>query len=215
MGVGRDDRGETAVDVEKTPLEGALVITPKKFGDERGWFMPGWNAAAYAAVGVPGPFVQDNISHSVRGTLRGLHFQNPDAQGKLVQALVGAVYDVAVDVRVGSPSFGRWHAVTLSAENRKQFYIPQGFAHGFAVLSDTALFHYKIDGGGYNPAAEHSLLWNDPALSIPWPVADPILSEKDVKGKPLADFAEADLPRYVAVSAAAAEKIFGDQFGGG
>jgi dTDP-4-dehydrorhamnose 3,5-epimerase len=179
-----------------TDLPGVLIIEPRVFGDERGFFMESWNRERYAAAGLDVDFVQDNLSFSRRGVLRGLHFQNPNAQGKLVQVLQGEVFDVAVDIRVGSPAFGRWTSVRLSAENRRQFYIPPGFAHGFCVTSETALFAYKCTDV-YNPAAEGSVLWNDPDLAIPWPLAgEPELSAKDREGVRLRDVPVERLPRY-------------------
>ena len=179
-----------------TDLPGVLIIEPRVFGDERGFFMESWNRERYAAAGLDVDFVQDNLSFSRRGVLRGLHFQNPNAQGKLVQVLQGEVFDVAVDIRVGSPAFGRWTSVRLSAENRRQFYIPPGFAHGFCVTSETALFAYKCTDV-YNPAAEESVLWNDPDLAIPWPLAgEPELSAKDREGVRLRDVPVERLPRY-------------------
>lgn len=146
--------------------------------------METWNRQRYLEAGLKLDFVQDNISLSRKGTLRGLHFQNPNGQGKLLQVLSGEVFDVAVDVRRDSPTFGRWHGLNLSSENKLQFYIPPGFAHGFAVLSETALFHYKCTDF-YSPADEATLLWNDPDVGIKWPIAEPLLSEKDKKGLPL------------------------------
>lgn len=178
-----------------TSLPGALLLEPKVFGDARGFFMESWSRARYAEAGIDVDFVQDNVSFSRRGVLRGLHFQHPHAQGKLVYVLHGVVFDVAVDIRVGSPTFGQWTAVELSAENRRQFYIPPGFAHGFCVLSETALFAYKCSDY-YHPETEGSVLWNDPDLGIDWPIANPELSEKDRAGRRLADFPLARLPRY-------------------
>ncbi|WIG98100.1 dTDP-4-dehydrorhamnose 3,5-epimerase [Myxococcus sp. SDU36] len=179
-----------------TPLElpDVLLLEPKVFGDDRGFFMEMFHAARYAAVGIPGPFVQDNYSRSAKGTLRGLHFQEPQAQGKLVQVLAGAVYDVAVDVRRGSPTFGQWVAVELSADNRRQLWIPPGFAHGFCVVSDSADFHYKCTAL-YAPETERSVAWNDPDLSIAWPVSEPLLSPKDAQAPRLRDAPL--LPEYV------------------
>lgn len=176
-------------------LAGALIIEPRVFGDTRGFFMESWNKARYAEAGIALDFVQDNLSFSQLGVLRGLHFQNPNAQGKLVQVLQGEVFDVAVDIRVGSPTFGQWDSVVLSAENRRQFYVPPGFAHGFCVMSSTALFTYKCTDL-YNPAAEGSVLWNDPDLAIPWPVDAPELSAKDKAGIRLRDFPRDRLPRF-------------------
>lgn len=163
-----------------------LLIEPRVFGDTRGFFYESWNRHRYAEAGLPAEFVQDNLSFSHRGSLRGLHLQNPRSQGKLVQVLVGEVFDVAVDIREGSPTFGQWQGLTLSAENKRQFWIPPGFAHGFYVVSETALFHYKCTDY-YSPADELTVLWNDPELGIRWPTATPILSDKDAKGLRLSD----------------------------
>jgi dTDP-4-dehydrorhamnose 3,5-epimerase len=167
-------------------LEGLVVIEPRVFGDARGFFMESWNLHKYQDAGVRAPFVQDNISVSRRGALRGLHFQNPHPQGKLVSVLQGEVLDVVVDLRLRSASFGKWEAVQLSSENKRQFYIPPGFAHGFLVLSDTAMFHYKCTEF-YSPKDELTLRWNDPDLGIRWPIENPIVSEKDAKGMLLKD----------------------------
>ena len=161
-----------------TGLPDVLLLEPKRFGDERGFFMEMFHAKRYAELGIPGPFVQDNFSRSAKGILRGLHFQQPNAQGKLVQVLAGAVYDVAVDIRRGSPTFGKWVGVELSADNRRQLWVPAGFAHGFCVLSESADFHYKCTDF-YAPGSEHGIAWNDPDLGIPWPVTSPQLSAKD------------------------------------
>jgi dTDP-4-dehydrorhamnose 3,5-epimerase len=166
------------MNIIETDLPEVLIVEPKVFGDDRGFFIETWNRQRYAAAGIDVDFVQDNLSFSRRGTLRGLHYQNPNAQGKLVHVLQGEVYDVAVDVRAGSPTFGRWVAVTLSSENRRQIYVPPGFAHGFCVVSEAALFAYKCTAL-YSPQTEGSIRWNDPKLSIPWPVGEPILSAKD------------------------------------
>lgn len=167
-------------------IAGLLVLEPKVFGDARGFFMETWNQRCYSEAGVNAAFVQDNLSFSRRGTLRGLHFQSPNAQGKLLQVLQGEVFDVAVDLRRASPTFGRWHGLALSADNKRQFYIPAGFAHGFLVLSDTALFNYKCTQF-YSPKDEVTLRWNDPAIGIHWPAKEPLLSEKDAKGLLLRD----------------------------
>ena len=148
--------------------------------------METWNLRRYQEAGIGLPFVQDNISFSTRGALRGLHFQNPHAQGKLVSVLQGEVLDIVVDLRRNGPSFGKWEAVTLSSENKRQFYIPPGFAHGFLVLSETAMFHYKCTEF-YSPKDELTIRWNDPALAIEWPIRDPIISEKDQRGLLLKD----------------------------
>ncbi|MCA1729819.1 MAG: dTDP-4-dehydrorhamnose 3,5-epimerase, partial [Actinobacteria bacterium] len=176
-------------------LPGVLVFEPKVFGDERGFFMETWNEARYREVGLPACFVQDNLSFSGRGVLRGLHFQNPDQQGKLVYVLQGEVFDVAVDIRVGSPTFGEWTALTLSSENKRQFYIPEGFGHGFLVMSETALFAYKCTAK-YNARAETSVLWNDPEIGVEWPVDVPVLSERDRVAPPLAELSPERLPYY-------------------
>lgn len=165
-------------------LAGLLIIEPKVFGDARGFFLESWNRERYRDAGLSVDFVQDNVSLSRRGTLRGLHFQNPKAQGKLLQVLQGEVFDVAVDLRRSSKTFGRWHGLTLSGENKRQFYIPPGFAHGFYVVSETALFQYKCTAV-YSPSDELTLKWDDPEIGIPWPNRQPLLSEKDKKGIPL------------------------------
>ena len=167
-----------------TPLPGALVVEPRVHGDARGFFLETFNAAKYEANGVPTRFVQDNWSRSAKGTLRGLHFQHPNAQGKLVWCVRGAVYDVIVDLRRGSPAFGRSFGVELSEASKCQLWVPPGFAHGFCVLSDEADFVYKCTEL-YSPKDEQCLLWNDPALGIEWPVSSPLLSAKDAKGLPL------------------------------
>jgi dTDP-4-dehydrorhamnose 3,5-epimerase len=182
------------VNVIPTPLPGVLVIEPKVFGDDRGFFMETWQAERYADAGLP-PFVQDNLSFSARGVLRGLHYQEPGPQGKLVQVLQGEVFDVAVDIRHGSPTFGTWHGVTLSAANKRQFWVPAGFAHGFVVTSETALFAYKVSAP-YRPEYDHSLRWDDPDIGIAWPVTEPTLSAKDQAAPPLAEVPENELPRY-------------------
>ncbi len=148
--------------------------------------METWNLRKYEQAGFQGPFVQDNISVSKRGALRGLHFQNPNPQGKLVTVLQGEVLDVVVDLRRGSPDFGKWEAVKLSSDNKLQFYIPPGFAHGFLVLSETAMFYYKCTEF-YSPKDEMTLRWNDPGIGIDWPAGDPIVSDKDAKGLLLKD----------------------------
>jgi dTDP-4-dehydrorhamnose 3,5-epimerase len=167
-------------------IPGLFVIEPKVFGDARGFFMETWNRQRYVAAGLDWDFVQDNVSLSRRGILRGLHFQNPGGQGKLVYVLQGEVYDVAVDLRKGSPTFGRSYGLSLSAENKRQFFVPPGFAHGFAVVSETALFVYKCTSL-YAPQNELTLAWNDPELGIKWPIETPQLSEKDARGLRLRD----------------------------
>lgn len=171
-----------------TPCElaGLMLIEPQVFADARGYFFESWNARRFAEAGLGTPFVQDNVSFSRRGTVRGLHVQNPAAQAKLVSVLQGEVFDVVVDLRRSSPTFGHWHGLTLSAENRRQLFIPPGFAHGFAVLSETALFFYKCSEF-YAPEHELTLAWNDPDLGIEWPVREPFLSPKDQRGLRLKD----------------------------
>jgi len=176
-------------------LPEVLLVEPQRFGDARGYFMETWRQERYQAAGINQPFVQDNLSRSVRGILRGLHLQNPNAQGKLVYVLEGEVFDVAVDVRVGSPHFGQWTGAVLSSEDHRQLWIPPGFAHGFCVTSATALFAYKCTAP-YSAADEVGVLWNDPALAIPWPVATPQLSAKDGALPRLADIDKVRLPRY-------------------
>ncbi|MBN1817515.1 MAG: dTDP-4-dehydrorhamnose 3,5-epimerase [Sedimentisphaerales bacterium] len=177
-----------------TKLPGVLLIEPKVFGDSRGFFLETWSRERYAQAGLTVDFVQDNVSFSQHGVLRGLHFQNPQAQGKLVQVLAGEVFDVAVDIRVGSDTFGQWVGEHLSVENHRQLYIPPGFAHGFCVLSEVALFSYKCTEY-YDPAVEGGILWNDPEIGIEWPVADPRLSDKDKKYTRLSQVPVDRLPR--------------------
>ncbi len=183
------------MNVTETELAGILLIEPKVYGDERGYFMETWNQARYAEHGIRDLFVQDNLSYSARGVLRGLHFQKPHAQGKLVYVLQGAVWDVAVDIRVGSPTFGHWVGLELSAENKRQLYIPPNYAHGFCVTSENALFAYKCTEL-YNPAAEGSIAWNDADIGIEWPPLDFALSEKDAKAPTLKGIDQSRLPVY-------------------
>jgi dTDP-4-dehydrorhamnose 3,5-epimerase len=182
------------MNIIKTALPGVLIIEPKIFGDARGFFLETFQAERYAGSGIPGPFIQDNLSRSVRGTLRGLHFQHPKSQGKLGTVLRGAVRDVVVDVRVGSPTFAMHVAVDLDDQNHRQIWVPRGFAHGFAVLSDSADFFYKCDEF-YSPADEKVLLWNDPKLGIDWGVDAPVLAPRDKEGRSLAGLAGL-LPRF-------------------
>ena len=181
--------------VSPTALPDVLMIELDRFGDGRGFFQETWHQRRYAEAGIDGPFVQDNISFSARGALRGLHLQNPNPQGKLVWVLQGEVFDAAVDLRVGSPHFGRWAGVMLSAENRRQLWIPEGFAHGFCALSETAMFAYKCTDF-YAPESEMTVLWNDPGIGIDWPLSDPIVSGKDAAAKPLSALDPARLPLY-------------------
>ena len=168
-----------------TALPDVLIVEPRVFRDERGFFYESWNRRALADAGVDVDFVQDNHSRSTRGVLRGLHYQVEHAQGKLVRVVVGEVYDVAVDLRASSPTFGRHVALRLSAAEPRMLWVPPGFAHGFVVLSDAAEFLYKTTDYWY-PAHERTLLWNDPALAIDWPVQNPLLAPKDAAGTPLA-----------------------------
>ena len=176
------------MNIIETAIPGVLIIEPKKFGDTRGFFLETFQAERYASHGIAGPFVQDNLSRSARGTLRGLHFQNPKPQGKLVTVLRGAVRDVVVDVRIGSPTFGRHVVADLDDDNRRQLWVPRGFAHGFVVRSDSADFFYKCDEL-YSPADEKVLRWNDPELRIDWGVEAPLLSPRDGDGKSLMQLA--------------------------
>jgi dTDP-4-dehydrorhamnose 3,5-epimerase len=162
----------------QTALPGIIVVEPDVHLDSRGFFLETYHAGKYHDGGIDGPFVQDNSSRSVRGTLRGLHLQRRHPQGKLIRVTEGEIFDVAVDVRRGSPTFGQWVSVALSASNFKQCYIPPGFAHGFCVVSEDAQVEYKCTDL-YDPASEIGVAWNDPALAIPWPVADPQVSDRD------------------------------------
>jgi len=179
----------------ETKIPGLLIFEPAVFGDARGYFMETYSVNRYREAGIEESFVQDNISLSRKGILRGLHYQKPMEQGKLVQVLSGEVYDVAVDIRHGSPTFGHWEAVTLNDENKRQLYVPPGFAHGFVVTSESAMFMYKCTDL-YNPSGEKTIAWNDPELGVVWPENDPILSGKDKAGILLSDLNEEDLPAY-------------------
>lgn len=174
--------------ISETSLPGVLLLEPKVFGDERGFFMESWNARDAAAAGIVGQFVQDNHSRSAKSVLRGLHYQLGAPQGKLVRVVVGAAYDVAVDIRRSSPNFGRWVGMELSGDNKRQLWVPPGFAHGFLSLSDGTEFLYKCTEF-YAAEQERSILWSDAELGIDWPLADmePILSAKDSRAKPLVD----------------------------
>lgn len=175
------------MNLEPSPIEGLLIIKPRVFADSRGFFVETFNAERYKNIGIAEDFVQDNWSRSQRGTLRGLHFQNPNAQGKLVWCAKGSVWDVAVDLRPGSPTRLKWYGVELSEENKIQLFIPKGFAHGFYVTSETADFIYKCTDL-YRPENERAIRWNDPALGIGWPlVGEPTLSKKDIEAPLLAD----------------------------
>jgi dTDP-4-dehydrorhamnose 3,5-epimerase len=172
-----------------------VVIEPAVFGDARGYFYEGYNAAKYKEAGLDLTFVQSNVSRSARGVLRGLHYQWPNPQGKLVSVLEGEVYDVGVDIRRGSPTYGQWAGVMLTADNKRQFWIPEGFAHGFVVLSDYATFAYQCTAL-YDAKGDSGVRWNDAALAIDWPVTDPTLSGKDQQAPFLADIADDRLPIY-------------------
>ena len=185
-------RYDRLITVTQTPLPGVVIVEPRVFDDERGFFMESFNARDFADAGLPTTFVQDNHSRSTRGVLRGLHYQYPTWQGKLVRALVGEIFDVAVDIRRGSPHFGEWFGLTLSAENRKQLYVPPGFAHGFCVLSDVSEMAYKCTSL-YVHTDDAAVLWNDPNIGIEWPIKDPILSEKDAAAPALADLPQLSL----------------------
>jgi dTDP-4-dehydrorhamnose 3,5-epimerase len=184
------------MNILETSLHGLKIVEPKIYGDSRGYFLETWSRKRYAEVGIDVEFVQDNLSFSSFGVIRGLHFQYPpDTQGKLVYVLQGEVFDVAVDIRKDSPTFGKWEGVVLSDENKRQVYVPEGFAHGFCVLSETVLFAYKCTAF-YNPQAEGGILWNDPGIGIKWPVSDPILSDKDAKYPLLKDWARESVPDW-------------------
>lgn len=177
-----------------TKIPDLIHIGPQVFGDDRGFFMETYHLEKYRELGLKEEFVQDNLSKSKQGVLRGLHYQWPNPQGKLVTVLEGSVYDVAVDIRSGSPTFGQWQAFDLNAKEKNQLYIPPGFAHGFVVTSESATFQYKCTDL-YHPEYEYSILWNDPDLNIPWPIDEPSLSEKDMKGVLLKDMPQENLPK--------------------
>ena len=169
------------MDIQETKLKGVLIFTPKVFGDERGYFFESFREKIFAENGIIVKFVQDNISHSKKNTVRGLHYQVGEfAQGKLCQVVYGRVLDVAVDIRFGSPTFGKYVATVLSSENHEQLWIPPGFAHGFSVLSETATFHYKCTNY-YNKASERAILFSDKTLNIDWNVTEPLVSQKDLE----------------------------------
>jgi dTDP-4-dehydrorhamnose 3,5-epimerase len=181
--------------VTQTKLPAVLVFELDAFGDDRGWFLETFSRRRYEQAGIKLSFVQDNASFSAKNILRGIHFQYPHSQGKLVQVISGEVFDVVVDIRLGSPTFGQWIGENLSSLNHKQIYIPPGFAHGFCVLSDTALFSYKCTDY-YSPAAEGGIIWNDPDLRIGWPVPTPIVSGRDSGFPRLKDVPKDKLPKY-------------------
>jgi dTDP-4-dehydrorhamnose 3,5-epimerase len=185
------------MNVRETKLPGVVVFEPAAYRDDRGYLTEVWNQKRYEQAGLAVGFVQDNLSSSRRGVVRGLHYQWPAAQGKLVSVLHGEVFDVAVDIRSGSETFGQWVGVTLSSENRHQVYVPPGFAHGFAVLSETALVLYKCTEF-YTPSDEGSILWDDPAIGIEWPISDAILAPKDAGAPKLANVPSERLPKFAA-----------------
>ena len=178
-----------------TTLPGVLLIEPDVYGDPRGFFLETYREERYRALGVSDRFVQDNLSSSQRGVLRGLHFQHPRAQAKLVWVLEGEVFDVAVDIRTGSPSYGEWFGAVLSAHDKRQLYVPAGFTHGFCVLSERALFTYKCSEP-FDPQADRGVRWDDPDLGIEWPIEDPVLSDKDARAPRLRDLDRALLPSF-------------------
>jgi dTDP-4-dehydrorhamnose 3,5-epimerase len=186
------------VRVERSSLPEVLIVEPDIHRDGRGFFIETYHAERYRQHGIDGPFLQDNHSRSVGGTLRGLHLQLQRPQGKLIRVIEGEIFDVAVDVRRGSPSFGRWVGVTLSAENFRQVWVPRGFAHGFCVTSGVAQVEYKCTDL-YDPASEIGILWNDPAVGIDWPVSDPVLSARDARHPTLAEMIDR-LPVYATKS---------------
>jgi dTDP-4-dehydrorhamnose 3,5-epimerase len=183
------------VKVIETDLPGCLVIEPQVHGDARGYFYESFHTEKYKSAGLDLHFVQSNVSRSARGVLRGLHYQWPHPQGKLVNVLEGEVYDVAVDIRAGSPTFGRWAAVMLTADNKRHFWIPEGFAHGFAVVSEFATFCYQCTAL-YDRAADAGVRWNDADIGIDWPISAPLLSDKDQKTPFLRDVPAESLPGY-------------------
>ena len=176
-----------------TSLKGVLLIEPSVFEDKRGFFMETYQQERYWELGIDRNFIQDNLSYSVRGTLRGLHYQLPHEQAKLMQVIRGEIFDVAVDIRRGSPAFGKWTGFHLSEKNKQQLYIPEGFAHGFCVLSETAIFTYKCSDL-YAPDCEGGILWSDPVIGIEWPIGNPLLSDKDSKNEFLRDIPPERLP---------------------
>ena len=181
--------------IVQTTLPGCVVIEPAVHGDSRGYFYESFHAQKFADAGLDLRFVQTNVSRSARGVLRGLHYQWPNPQGKLVSVVEGEVYDVAVDIRHGSPTFGRWAAAILSAENKRHFWVPEGFAHGFVVLSDDATFVYQCTAL-YDRDADSGIRWNDGEIAVDWPVAQPLLSDKDQRAPFLTEIAREKLPAY-------------------
>lgn len=178
-----------------TNLPGVCVLEPRVFGDDRGFFYESYNQARFSELGIDVDFVQSNVSRSVKNVLRGLHYQWPNPQGKLVSVLEGEVYDVAVDIRRGSPTFGRWVAAVLTARNKRHFWIPEGFAHGFCVVSESAVFTYQCTAL-YDPATDAGIRWNDADIAVDWPLGSPQLSDRDSKAPFLCDIARERLPDY-------------------
>jgi len=180
----------------ETGLDGVVIIEPRVHGDDRGFFLESWKASSYGKYGLPETFAQANISRSEKGVLRGLHYQYRQPQGKLVSVLEGRIFDVAVDIRPGSSSFGQWAGVELSSQSHRQLYAPEGFAHGFIVLSDSALFHYHCTTE-YAPQFEVAIAWNDPDIGVKWPCEPKFLSGKDRKAPRLCDLPPERLPQGV------------------
>jgi dTDP-4-dehydrorhamnose 3,5-epimerase len=176
------------LEVEELPLKGLKLVKPRVFGDTRGFFLESYHEPRYRAAGIDVPFVQDNHSRSKQGTLRGLHYQSSPGQAKLVRVVAGAIWDVTVDIRPSSPTFGKWHAVSLDAETHQQLFIPIGFAHGFCVTTPFAEVLYKVSHP-YDAKTESTIAWNDPQIGVAWPVSEPVLSARDQQGEPFADFA--------------------------
>ncbi|MHC4534531.1 MAG: dTDP-4-dehydrorhamnose 3,5-epimerase [Planctomycetota bacterium] len=181
------------MNIKETKLSGIFVFEPDVFSDDRGFFLETWNSMRYEKAGINGSFVQDNVSFSKKGVLRGLHYQYPQSQGKFVQVLSGEVVDVAVDIRKESPTFGHWISEVLSNANHRQMYIPPGFAHGYCVTSETAVFSYKCTEF-YNPESEGGIIWNDPDINIDWQIKEPVLSFKDASLPKLKDIRPEKLP---------------------
>lgn len=182
--------------ITKTALSDVLVVEPRVFGDERGFFYESYHQARFHEAGITASFLQSNVSRSARGVLRGLHYQWPNPQAKLVSVLEGEVYDVAVDIRHGSPTFGRWAGVMLSAENKRHLWIPEGFAHGFCVVSEFATFTYQCTAL-YEPTADAAVRWDDKDIAVDWPVSTPLLSTKDLRAPFLSDIPVGRLPVYL------------------
>lgn len=185
------------MNVRQTSLPGVLIVEPNVFGDERGFFMESWKSASYEQAGIPQLMSQSNFSKSSYGVIRGLHYQHPQSQGKLVSVLEGSIFDVAVDIRRGSPNFGKWTALELTADNHLQLYVPEGFAHGFCALTESALVHYMCTNQ-FAPEFDAAIAWNDPDIGIDWPIEPDSVSEKDSRAPCLAEISSARLPGYEA-----------------